>query len=341
VTFFASTSGVTFDVRDLVSGVERGNQFEVVTLGTSGADTLTALSADRATYFNAGQGDDTVTGGDRNDFLVGGAGDDTLSGGAGADTFIGGGGNDVISGGAGQDTAIFNISTDGSDRVNLGTGPGPDSVLVSAAAAGQVRLTFTSAEVGNDNPADSNTLANQDGGLAVRMQLEDAGGNLTGAVSRFDDENIAFVSSTTGLTFDVRDLVSGVARGDAFEVVRFGSADSETLTVAAGSESRPYYFNAGAGNDTVIGGTANDFLVGGGGNDRLEGRGGDDTFIGGGGNDRHLRRGRGRYGDLRGLVRQREREPLVGRLHHRELRGARRIPRSRALPVHGRDDRPE
>jgi Ca2+-binding RTX toxin-like protein len=47
-----------------------------------------------------------------------------------------------------------------------------------------------------------------------------------------------------------------------------------------------YYFNAGAGNDTVAGGSANDFLVGGAGDDVLRGRGGNDTFIGGAGNDR-------------------------------------------------------
>ncbi|WP_335645513.1 hypothetical protein [Methylobacterium durans] len=172
------------------------------------------------------------------------------------------------------------MSTDGSDTTNLGAGD--DVVNVSAAAAGQVRLSFTSAEVGNGNPNDGGTLANQDGGLAVRLQAEDPAGILTGAVSRFDDEGVTFVAAA-GITFDVRDLVSGVQRGDAFEVVSLGTQGADTLTAL--QPSRAYYFNAGQGNDIVTGGTANDFLVGGAGNDTLSGGAGNDSFIGGAGDD--------------------------------------------------------
>ncbi|GEP05629.1 calcium-binding protein [Methylobacterium oxalidis] len=280
ITFVSATAGLTFDVRDLVAGTQRGDRFEVVTLGTSGNDVLSAIQAARSYYINAGMGDDTLTGGNANDFLVGGAGNDTLTGGLGNDSFIGGGGNDIVTGGDGNDTAIFNVSTDGSDTTNLGAGD--DIVNVSAAAAGQVRLTFTSAEVGNGNANDGGALANQDGGLAVRLQAEDASGALTGAVSRFDDEGVTFVAAA-GTTFDVRDLVSGVQRGDAFEVVTLGTQGADTLTAL--QASRSYYFNAGQGNDTVTGGTANDFLVGGGGNDSLSGGAGNDSFIGGAGND--------------------------------------------------------
>jgi Ca2+-binding RTX toxin-like protein len=280
ITFVGGT-GVTFDVRDLVSGVQRGNLFQVVTLGTIGADTLTAVQAARPYYFNAGMGDDTITGGTTNDFLVGGAGLDTLDGGGANDTYIGGGGNDAITDtGGGNDTAIVNVSTDGSDSVNLGDGS--DVVTVASATPGQVRLTFTSAQVGNGNPNDSNTMANQDGGLAVRMQAEDGGDALTGPISRYDDEGIAFVAGP-GVTFDVRDLVSGVQRGDEFAVVTLGTVAADTLTAV--QPTRSYYFNAGMGNDSVTGGLANDFLVGGAGNDRLEGGAGDDQHIGGGGND--------------------------------------------------------
>ncbi|HEY8564017.1 MAG TPA: calcium-binding protein [Beijerinckiaceae bacterium] len=280
ITFVSGTAGLTFDVRDLVSGVQRGNLFEVVTLGTSGTDTQTAVQASRPYYFNAGLGNDVVTGGTANDFLVGGGGNDTLSGGDGNDSFIGGGGNDAIVGGAGNDTAIVNVSTDGSDATDLGAGA--DIVSVSAASAGQIRLSFTSAEVGNGNALDAGTLANQDGGLAVRFQAEDGTGALTGGVSRFDDEGITFVAAA-GTTFDVRDLVSGVQRGDAFEIVALGTQGADNLSAV--QASRSYYFNAGQGNDVVTGGTANDFLVGGAGNDTLSGGDGNDAFIGGGGND--------------------------------------------------------
>ena len=282
ISFVSSTPGSTFDVRDLVSGTARGNQFQVLALGTAGADTLTAVQPTSAYYFNGGQGNDTITGGSANDFLVGGGGDDTLSGGGGDDSFIGGGGNDTITGGAGNDTAIVNLATGGADQVNLGAGS--DVVNVSTAAAGQVRLTFTSSQAGDGNANDSNNMTNQDGGLAVRMQLEDGADGLTGAVSRYDDEGITFVSQTPGVTFDVRDLVSGTARGDQFQVVALGTSTGDTLTALQPNSA--YYFNGGQGNDTITGGTANDFLVGGGGNDTLNGGGGNDSFIGGGGNDR-------------------------------------------------------
>ena len=156
-------------------------------------------------------------------------------------------------------------------------------MIVSGSGAGRVRLTFTSSQVGNGNPNDSNTIANQDGGLAVRFQAEDASGALVGPVSRFDDEGITFDSATTGLTFDVRDLVSGAARGDQFEVVTLGTAQGDVID--EGGEDRSYYINAGGGNDTVTGSEVNDFLVGGAGNDKLNGGPGNDTFLGGGGND--------------------------------------------------------
>lgn len=277
---FVAAAGSTFDVRDLVSGAQRGDQFGVVGLGTSGADTFTATAMARAHYYNGGAGNDVVTGGDVNDFLVGGAGDDSLSGGAGADSFIGGAGADSILGGGGVDTVIHDILTAGADTVDLGSGQD----IVNVTGASQIRLTFTSAEVGNDAAADSNSMLNQDGGLAVRMQAEDVAGLTTGAASRIDDEGVTFVAGA-GSTFDVRDLVSGAARGDYFNVVTLGGSGNDVQTAVL--ESSAYYFNGGGGADTITGGLASDFIVGGAGDDILTGGGGStvDTFLGGGGND--------------------------------------------------------
>jgi Ca2+-binding RTX toxin-like protein len=281
---FIATGNIRFDVRDLVSGVGRGQDFQVVRLGTSAKDLFSEGQSVRNTYINAGMGDDLVSTGFGNDFLVGGAGNDQLSGNQGDDSFIGGAGDDIIFGGAGNDIAIFNVSTDGADRVVLGGGN--DIVNVSAAAGvTQVRLTFTSAQVGNGNNNDSNTMMNQDGGLAVRLQAEDGSDGVTGTVGRFDDELINFVAGA-GLTFDVRDLVSGVARGDFFKVATLGTSGADTIDFSAQSAS--YYVNAGMGNDRLTGGTVNDFLVGGAGNDRLDGREGDDQHIGGAGADTFL-----------------------------------------------------
>jgi Ca2+-binding RTX toxin-like protein len=250
-----------------VSGAQRGDRFGVAVLGSGLGDVLTAVSGDaRAHYFNAGLGDDTVTGG---------VADDVLVGGAGADSFIGGAGADRINGGAGDDlVADFNLATSGADATDLGEGS--DRVLF-AGAAGQIRLTFTSAQVGDGDPLDPTGVA----GLNVRAQAEGSTDNPTGTVARFDDEGITFVAGS-GQTFDVRDT-GGAARGDQFGVVVLGTSAADTLTV--GPDARAYYFNAGAGNDTVTGAAANDFLVGGAGDDSLSGLAGDDRFLGGAGND--------------------------------------------------------
>ena len=124
-------------------------------------------------------------------------------------------GDDSLLGGAGNDTAVFKPSHDGTDTVDLGAGD--DVVEVKFGHIDQIRLTFTSAEVGNGAANESNSMLNQDGGLAVRFQAEDGSDGLTGPVSRFDDEGITFKASGGG-TFDVRDLVAGTERGDQIDV---------------------------------------------------------------------------------------------------------------------------
>ncbi|MCY7399196.1 MAG: hypothetical protein LH466_10220 [Sphingomonas bacterium] len=298
---FKAKGATLFDVRDLVTGASRG-LFDEVILGTSGADKLGDDDDDddyrggrdddddddrrddddepQSYYINGGMGNDRIYGGPLNDFLVGGAGNDRLFGRQGNDIFIGGFGDDRIRGGTGDDTALFNISVDGSDQVNLGAGL--DIVRLTSPVGSQVRITFNNAEVGNDNPFDSGTRPNQDGGLAVRLQLEDASGNLIGPVSRFDDEGISFIRSP-GQTFDVRSLVNDAQRGDQFDVVRFGTSGDDMIS-DAGRAIR-YYTDGGGGNDTLIGGTLFDTLVGGLGNDRLDGRQGNDNLVGGAGAD--------------------------------------------------------
>ncbi len=228
-----------------------------------------------------GSGNVNLTGDAGNNTLTGNAGNNVLDGGAGNDTFFGGAGNDTILGGDGDDTVSgYNLATDGADQINLGDGN--DVVKLSATGSTQIRLSFTSAEVGNGSANDSNTLANQDGGLAVRIQAENGSGALTGSIGRADDEGITFVAAT-GTTLDVRDLVSGVSRGDTFVKATLGSAGIDTYNDFASTVNT--YYNGGKGSDTISSGAGNDFLVGGDGNDKLSGRAGDDQFIGGAGND--------------------------------------------------------
>jgi Ca2+-binding RTX toxin-like protein len=282
ITFIA-LDGIRFDVRDLVSGLERGDTFGAVVLGTAAADTIDETDGERDYYINGGMGDDNITGGNRDDFLVGGAGDDRLVGLDGEDQFIGGGGDDVIYGGRDIDTVFYDISTDGADQVNLTAGEDRVFVSNSSIATNEIRLTFTSSEVGNGEARDSDTMDNQDGGFAVQMQAENAVGDLVGPVSRYDDEGIRFISTDPEVTFDVRDLVSGTARGAEFQSVILGTRLQDIVNEM--SESDNYYINGGRGNDRITAGSGDDFLVGGAGNDFLVGRNGADTFIGGGGDD--------------------------------------------------------
>jgi Ca2+-binding RTX toxin-like protein len=284
---------VSLQVRDAVVGdggndVLRGTRNDDNLQGRGGRDVLfggrgddyLSGGADRDTLYGE-SGDDYLDGGSGHDRLFGNAGDDHLVGGSGNDELSGGSGHDHLFGGTGNDRASFSVSSGGSDIVNLGAGS--DTVSVTASTARQVRLTFTSAEVGNGTATDAGTLTGQDGGLAVRLQSENSAGDLVGAISRFDDEGITFDAARSGLTFDVRDLVSGAARGDQFDVVSLGTRGADTLRAVQSGDA--YYFNAGLGNDQVTGGRDDDFLVGGAGNDRLDGGRGDDSFIGGGGND--------------------------------------------------------
>jgi Ca2+-binding RTX toxin-like protein len=180
-------------------------------------------------------------------------------------------------------TDIVGLDAARGHPLRLDLGGGEDLVLVAGKPGGQVRLSFTSAEVGNGRATDGGTLANQDGGLAVRLQAEGRDGTPTGRTSRFDDEGITFLAVTPGLSFDVRDLVSGVQRGDDFQLVRLGTAGDDRVDVRL--LPLDAYVNAGGGDDWVRGGKGDDFLVGGAGNDTLRGGAGDDSLLGGGGDD--------------------------------------------------------
>ena len=270
-TLFTAAAGSSINVAG------RG-LFSDVGLGSVRADVYDLSAASAAVYLNGGNGNDVLTGGTGNDYLVGRDGDDVLDGGDGDDTLVGNIGNDTIRGGAGIDTALLDVSTAGSKSIQLGA----NGDTVNVFGASQVRLTFTSAEVGNNSNSDSGTLDNQDGGLAVRIQAEGAGGGLVGSESRAADEAVSFVANA-GTTFDVRDLVSGTERGDGFSVVILGSNVKEAYDLR--SQISSHYVNLGIGQDSAVGGQGDDTIVGGQGQDTLNGWFGDDTLIGGDGKD--------------------------------------------------------
>lgn len=164
----------------------------------------------------------------------------------------------------------------GADRVDLGEGMD----FVPIIASGLVRLSLTSAEVGNGSSRDSGTMPNQTGDFAVKLQLVDASGNLFGPQSTFDDEGIEFAQRGAG-RFQVSDLVSGTRFGGSFGTVILGTHRDDTLF----GFSSGIFIDGGAGNDEIRGGDFEDYLIGGLGNDSLLGGDGMDTLLGGAGND--------------------------------------------------------
>ncbi len=250
--------------------------------GDENPNTLSGGAEDDTIRGNGG--DDTLSGGAGNDDISGGDGNDAIAGDAGNDALAGGAGNDVMTGGAGADFVQYDFDTDGADTVDLGAGD--DSVIFSQAPNG-VRLTLDGAAVGNG-------LGNAADGLpAVSVQALDSDGALSGPLSRYDDEGIAFAKFIfSPFTFSVED-----GRGETdrqYDLVRLGSHRNDTfaampVTTPFGfSPVLSYYVRGGLGADslTTLGG--DDSLFGDAGADRLVGGAGNDRLVGGEGNDRIL-----------------------------------------------------
>jgi Ca2+-binding RTX toxin-like protein len=273
ISFRAQSAGVKLDIRDVAPDISIG-LFDVAVIGTTGSDVYDLRRMREDYYAHGGGGDDNIIGGSGNDYLVGGFGNDVVKGGIGNDVLVGGPGSDHLIGGSGDDTAIYRHNLDAADTVDLGSGD--DTVQVLGPPA-EIRLTWSTLQTGNGNPNDSGSLPNEDGGLNIRLQAEDSAGNITGLVSRFDDEGISFVG-VPGVTFDVRNLADGAQRGSGYGIARFGSSGNDVYDDSGAFVD--VFHNGGDGDDRLTGGSGADHLVGLAGNDRLQGGAGDDLLVG-------------------------------------------------------------
>jgi Ca2+-binding RTX toxin-like protein len=119
--------GNTVDFNDVAIGdYLDGSQYDA--LGGNDLVTLPGDAAEAAqagftagTQFQAGNGNDTVTGGSLADLVDGGNGRDELSGGSGSDTLSGGNGGDSLFGGA-DDDLLSGGGDNGRDRLDGGSG---------------------------------------------------------------------------------------------------------------------------------------------------------------------------------------------------------------------------
>ena len=279
---FIGENGVRFDVRD-ITGVARGS-FDIVQLGTSGADNIVAQASMLDRYFNGGLGNDTLRGGSGNDFLVGGGGDDLLVGGGGFDQYLAGDGADLILGSTGVDFVID--AGAGNDRVFGNTG--------NDTLNGGLGDDLINGEVGDDvlNGGDGNDLLSGELGNDIILGGNGSdvliGGEGNDQLNGEADNDLLFggigVDNLTGGTGN--DGLNGEAGDDALnggdgDDTLSGETGNDLLLGAAGTD----LLLGGAGLDTLNGEAGDDFLFGEAGDDTLSGEAGADVLFGGGGGD--------------------------------------------------------
>lgn len=261
--------------------------------GTNARDELVGLAGDDT--LSGGGGDDVVLGGEGNDVVQGGDGHDILRGDAGNDVVDGGAGDDILSGGSGNDTLIGGSGDDeiwadgGDDAVTGGAGDdfvdagaGYDTAHFSGAFAGySVIVSGGSITVRDINPADGDEGTDTLQGVEL-LQFSDRtfdplGPGLPSLFSASSD--FADFATITNGTYAPLSLYSALG-GDDEVYLPF----DEAAALAAGYDSSAT-FDAGAGDDIVIGGSLDDRIKGGDGDDIINGSAGSDRLEGGKGND--------------------------------------------------------
>nr|WP_244954644.1 Ig-like domain-containing protein [Rhodothalassium salexigens] len=242
--------------------------------------------------FDAGTGDDRVTGTARADHIHGGAGHDTLIGAGGGDVLTGGAGNDRFEVAPGDGAVVITdftpvgsggtLQNAGFDTIRFGAGlrpeamqmvqDGADTVITFDNAPGlSVRLEGVDVTLLDDLPGghanflfDGSTAAGDAGPDAVDVfnPYDDARGGL------FSGDTVTFLTPEDNDVTGTRsaDVIKGMGGDDRID----GGGGDDTL-------------EGNAGDDTLIGGAGDDMLRGGLGDDTLTGSG-----SGGGGGDRNV-----------------------------------------------------
>ena len=259
------TTGLTFSVSGATAKLSDGT---VITDGESfsietgsGNDVLSAGTAGHVD-FDAGSGNNTMTGGKGNDQFYSTTGNDTVKGGDGDDRIIdGGGGTNRLDGGNGND-------------------------YISADTETGTALTTMIGAAGDDTA----TINLAGGSTAGRFYADGGSGTDTLWISRYDStKNLTFTLSANAT------LVNGDVTAKNFERVNLtGGQGHDTFTAGKLDDT----LNGMSGNDRLNGLGGNDELTGWYGADTILGGDGDDTIWGSGGiKDTHADKLYGENGD--------------------------------------------
>jgi Ca2+-binding RTX toxin-like protein len=205
--------------------------------------------------------DDTIFAGDGMDSIFAGSGDDLINGEGGADTIRGNGGSDTIDAGAGDDFVSWTINdgddsikaTSGLDRIDLDGTSAADTFNISCVG------TFLQISADVASPTVDPVVSIESGTAIVSVN------GLAG------DDTFNFASIDL-----VNELLLNVNGGAGQDMINTNGVDLSGIRVA---------FDAGDGNDTILGGDASETIIGGDGDDMINGGGGDDSIDGGIGDD--------------------------------------------------------
>lgn len=305
---------------DLLEGGSGNDDIE----GLYGDDTI--FGGDGNDHVFGRDGADLIYGGDGGDTLVGSIGIDTIYGGAGNDILAGSQGSDLIYGGIGDDLVYIGAPApgdiaydsegsiyldegndfldavdaalkfdayggDGFDIMNAGIGNdtlfgGADNDKIFAGAgddqlSGDGGADYIEGQSGDDTFHLSNSFGNDTlvGGetaevLGDRLDLSDLTGGVTVTFTGEEAGTVASGADTAGFT-EIEN-VTFTDNGDVIDL-KARMDDNSYVTAGAGDDT----ISGGSGQDSLRGGDGNDYIDGGSGGGNLEGGAGDDTVIGG------------------------------------------------------------
>ncbi|WP_293853701.1 calcium-binding protein [uncultured Alsobacter sp.] len=235
-------------------------------------------------------GDDTLAGGAGRDTLFGGTGNDLLDGGADGDVLDGGAGADTVDGGGGDDLVIFTSDPRQQRNEVVRGGEGSDTLRLVLSPAQYEAFASVLAPLLRHMMGEAIDFSQLTAGLAAApLKLEASGFEALDVQVRGDPSDAAARADGVFTTGSDRVDFDGLPIAALRRFAALGG-DDEVVLASAGvplsALEADAVFDAGDGDDTVIGRDRDDRIDGGSGRDHIWGGGGNDTIRGGTGADR-------------------------------------------------------
>jgi len=294
--------------------LENGNDEQIIVSSGLGGTVFQTIDSNRnLVTYNAGTGNDHVTGDTGIDIIQGEAGDDTILGGAGGDFLSGGQGDDTITGGAGADVIVGGL---GDDIINIETtsdGPGPlqyDAIHYSYGDGFDTINSSTNDHLFADLHLlgisldsvmlDMFTVTTVSGTSSTTthnfsLSYTNSVGDSIGSISFQSHYDYTFFIHIDGLTFNLTSASENIFIGgqqiDVLDNWHAGTSNNDLMDFRVYDQlgisfaALTDYVFSGIGDDQIYGGNGNDILLGQAGHDIIYAGNHRDTVRGGDGND--------------------------------------------------------